>query len=245
VGDPLPVESLVRMVETIENFSADAVVSAPEMIVDDGTPSIRQWPVHHLINGTGMTGPQVADPVIWAAFAFGFFPATLLSSSAGNLYQTRLLKENPFPTDYGHAGDSVWALAMSRKAKWVIDPQVKSYFWVHAATGNYQKRNEAHARAIAEMANEYYLTSAPLFREAGLPEDLLAIIKRSPDQLLERTLIQLRYSEVRKSYLPRFLQPEASRLKKSQRKLDLAIAARRGRMREFAGELGAVTRSNQ
>jgi hypothetical protein len=169
--------------------------------------------------------------------AYGFFPATLISSSAGNLYRTRVMQENPFPTDYGHAGDSAWSLEMSRKVRWVVDPTVVSYFWIHPPAAGRQRRNETLAQRISTMAEGVYRDAESYLREENVPEDVLEIISGMPKQLLRKTQIQLRYAEIRRSWMPWFLQPEAIRLRREREALEAKIRNRRDRTLAFAKEM--------
>jgi glycosyltransferase involved in cell wall biosynthesis len=240
VGDLLPVDSLRGLTETIEKFNADAVISAPEMLNANGGPSTRRWPIHQVIAESAMEDARLIEPAEWLAMTLGFFPATLLSSSAGNLYSTKFLQENPFPTSYGHAGDCVWALEMGRKARWVIDPRVKSYFWLHPVSANRQRRKEEQVRGVSQVAESRFRESKAFLLSAGIPEDFVNILGDAPRQQLEKAMIQIRYDALGKSLFRRF-QPEGIRLKRSRKQVELEIARRHARTRLFASTLGTNT----
>ena len=123
VGDILLPESLERLYETANRFSADVVISAPTFVPIDGPRSHKRWPIHQLIERLGQTKPFALDGPSWIAANFAFYSSSLISSSASNLYRTSVLKANPFPTNLRHWGDIAWALMMGDRVKWVIDPK--------------------------------------------------------------------------------------------------------------------------
>lgn len=245
VGDPLPVDSLKRLTETMEKFHADAVISAPEMLAANGGPSTRRWPIHQIIAEIGTSEPRLIEPAEWLAMNLGFFPATLLSSSAGNLYSTEFLQENPFPSAYGHAGDCVWALEMGRKARWVIDPQVKSYFWVHPISAHRHRRKEEQVHAVSQKARDCFRESEAFLLSAGIPADFIKILSDAPSQQLEKAMIQIRYDALGKFFFRKFL-PEGIRLKSKRKRLEREIEHRHARTKLFARTLGhnAVSSTN-
>lgn len=236
VGDVLPVGSLKRLTETIQKFEADAVISAPEMLDANGGSSKRRWPIHQIIAESGMSEPRLIEPAEWLAMTLGFFPATLLSSSAGNLYSTKFLQENPFPSAYGHAGDCVWALEMGRKARWVIDPQVKSYFWVHPISAHRHRRKEEQVRGVSQKAEICFQEAEQFLLSAGIPKDFVKILGDAPRQQLEKAMAQIRYDALGKSLFRRFL-PEGIGLKRSLGRVEREIARRHAGTRLFARTL--------
>jgi glycosyltransferase involved in cell wall biosynthesis len=237
VGDNLPVESLRKLTATMERFEADVVVSAPLMIADGDQASKRIWPIHRVITAAKITEPREISGAAWLAITLGYFPASLISSSAGNLYRTKLLQENPFPTEFGHAGDCAWALQMSRVAKWVIDPTVKSYFWVHAVSAHRKKRSEDRAKAMNRMVNGLFADSENFLREHGVPNELLDLLRQASDQMLEKAMLQIRYAEIRRKVLPWFLHPESVRVKRGRKSIEAKIQHRLAETLRFAASL--------
>ncbi len=239
VGDPLPVESLRQLVDTMQRFSADVVITAPEILNNQGEPLPKKWPVHRFLDATKITEPHRISGATWLTLGAVFYPMTLISSSAGNLYRTRLMKDHPFPTEYGHAGDSAWSLQMSRNVRWVIDPRVKSYFWLHAAAPARKAPNEAVARRTHAMFEDVLSKSAAFLKEEGVPDEMMETISGIPGQLLQKALLAIRYSSVRKSWLPWFLQPEAREIRKEREQLINSIKKRREKTFAFAKEMNS------
>ncbi len=243
VGDVLPVDSLKRLTETIRKFEADAVISAPEMLDATGNPSKRRWPIHQIIAESGISGPRLIDSAEWLAMTLGFFPATLLSSSAGNLYSTEFLQKNPFPAEYGHAGDCVWALENGHKARWVIDPQVKSFFWLHPISANRQRRKEEQVRRVSEKAESCYQEFKSLLISSGIPDDFVKILGEAPRQQLEKAMIQIQYDALGNSIFRKF-KPKGFLLKRSRKRIEREISNRLARTRRFARNLGSTERTS-
>jgi len=49
----------------------------------------------------------------------GFLPHGLLGSSASNHYRTAFLQKHPFPTDFGHCGDTAWESLSLLSLRWL------------------------------------------------------------------------------------------------------------------------------
>ena len=234
VGDPMPAHSLKRIVATMEEFSADVVISAPVMLQENGKPSPRRWPVHQIIQAAGITGPQLIDPAAWIIFTTGFYPGNMLSSSSGNLYSTKLMQQNPFSPAYAHGGDGIWALEMARKARWVVDPLVESYFCFHTPNPDRKPHTETQARTNTGTIRNLLTGYRDFLLESGIPEDLWETVIRGPDQIFEKSMTKIAYTAAYRPKWPRFLQPEASRLRKQQKAINKLLEIRQKRVLEFA-----------
>jgi hypothetical protein len=240
VGDPLPADSLRRLVDTMQRLPADVVVSAPDILDDHGKPLAKKWPVHRFLDALKVTGPYRISGATWLTMAAGFYPMTLISSSAGNLYRTRLMQENPFPTEFGHAGDSAWSVQMSRKARWVIDPQVKAYFWMHAAAPERKLPNEGVARRTHAMLEQLLADSESFFQAEGVTSEIIGLLGEIPDLLLRKAMFTTRYQQARKRWMPWFFQPEIVRLRKEREEVLGTLKSHRARIFAFAKELSAT-----
>ena len=116
VEDPVLPGGLTHLCEVATRLDADVVISPPEMRSADGTqPSSTSWPGVCLQNSLTTAGLNeiVLSRTESVAWMCGFPPSGLLGSSASNLYKTDFLQKNPFPTDYGMAGDTAWAINVS------------------------------------------------------------------------------------------------------------------------------------
>jgi len=135
VGDYMPFETLERLYHCAESFTADVVLSAPDIITSEGELKAKTWPIHDFLK-------QIAPEESYSLGALERFvwnvsslPGTLLGSSASNLYRTSILEQSPFPVDFGHAGDSAWAVARPATDRWHVVGGVQSRFLKHSGSG--------------------------------------------------------------------------------------------------------------
>lgn len=130
VGDTIAFDGLAQLHSVAEQLDADVVVSAPCMREHDGeTPSDVRWPIHYVRDALGThAAPRLLSKLETVISLCSYGSGTLLGSSAANLYRTVLLKERPFPVNFGHAGDTAWALQNCARLRLAILPQVVSDF---------------------------------------------------------------------------------------------------------------------
>jgi Glycosyl transferase family 2 len=134
VGDTITRPGLEHLIELMDRFDSDVVISPPRFIHDSGRFSRNhQWPIHWLIETAGITAPRQLSATQAFLVTALFAPSGLLGSSASNLYRTSLLQRHPFSTDYGHCGDSAWTVRHALRTRWVITPSVLSDFVLHGS----------------------------------------------------------------------------------------------------------------
>ena len=165
VNDFMPFETLVRLYSEAERLAADVVVSAPEIVLEDNSKKHRKWPIHRFLESSAKREADVLHPLELLVWNSIDLPGTLIGSSASNLYRTDSLQENPFPCDYGHAGDSAWAVGSALANRWVVVPDVSSKFWYHGGQNN----SSGHGRRL--RAQLYALSAG----QAECARDSLAI----------------------------------------------------------------------
>jgi len=125
VEDPVLPGGLTHLYEFATKLDSDVLISPPEMRSADGTQhSTTSWPGVCLENSfasANLSGRVLSrtETIVWMC---GFPPSSLLGSSASNLYRTSFLQKNPFPTDYGMAGDTAWAITVSPFVKTAFTP---------------------------------------------------------------------------------------------------------------------------
>lgn len=217
VGDPLTPPSLERLVQTIERFGSDVVISPPRLIGRNFEPVEKKWPVHDLIEAGGIVEATEISGLTWMVYMLFSMPSSLLSSSAGNLYRSDFLKQHPFPCEYGHSGDSVWSLQMSLKARWAIDPTVESYFWLHEQSAHKEHFNHAIVDRIRTTSHHILDQHRDQLRAMGLSESILEEASESIRSYGRASLLRHQYRQCRKSFLPWFLQPKAHKLRREKR----------------------------
>jgi glycosyltransferase involved in cell wall biosynthesis len=154
LGDSLTPAGLERLHATARRFDADVVVSPPKLVDAAGRVHDKAWPLHRFIAGRGIGEACLIDGWDWLAWGLIDLPATLIGSSASNLYRTAFMQARPFPLDCGRMGDSGWALRHAFDARFAVDPQVESSFWVHAPPANIARQYARVARPIVELARQ-------------------------------------------------------------------------------------------
>jgi hypothetical protein len=106
-GDTITLSGLRHLLETAQSFRSDVVVSPPLFQKPDGEIMDRKhWRIHQYLEARALTQPALipqSHVFLTAVFA-GL--SGLMGSSASNLYRTSVLKARPFPTDFGHNGDT-------------------------------------------------------------------------------------------------------------------------------------------
>lgn len=130
ISDTIDPGGLDQLVDVASRLEADVVVSPPEMMQQDGvTPADVRWPVHHVAAAMGEhAGARLLSRLETVIALCGFGTASLLGSSAGNLYRTEFLRARPFPVEFGHAGDTGWALRYCTKMRLAVLPRSVSRF---------------------------------------------------------------------------------------------------------------------
>lgn len=132
VEDPMPPEGLSHLLEVAERHGPDIVISPPEMMNEDGSgPSDRLMPGNSLREAFASAGitERTLNRTETVMMLCGFIPSGLLGSSASNLYRTTFLQKHPFPSDYGHCGDTAWGLSVSPFVKISFTTRICAKFY--------------------------------------------------------------------------------------------------------------------
>jgi len=238
IGDTLPFESLRELYRIAESYEADVVISPPEILSSSGDRHQAVWPIHRFCQRLGSKEPYALSPlerVVWNTSAL---PGTLLGSSSSNLYKTSLLKETPFPCDYGHAGDSAWAVARPWTDRWVVAPSVKTCFIKHEASGRQRWGTVLSRPKLYRLAFESYKVFADSISDEHPNRALLGDVRSLLEQYIVKGELVAKWNEARSAALPWFLNPRALALRRLRKQLDL-------NMRKLSRDLCAkVTGSN-
>lgn len=132
VGDHIAPTGVEALVAACQEYQLDVAISAPVFLKPSGKKVDKSWPVHRYLRragrGAGRHVIPAAEVFIWNAL---FVPGSLIGSSASNLYRTSFMKEHPFRTDIGHAGDLAWGIENAFSARWGVVPECYSEFLLH------------------------------------------------------------------------------------------------------------------
>jgi hypothetical protein len=132
VEDPISPTGLSHLLDTARRHDADVVISPPEMRNEDGSKPVEEkMPSNRLADA--FRSARLADRLLsrteTITMLCGSLPHGLLGSSASNLYRTVFLQANPFPTDFGHCGDSAWGVSVAPFAKVAFTPKECARFY--------------------------------------------------------------------------------------------------------------------
>jgi len=132
-GDTVSRQGVLHLLNSAESLDATVIISKPVFMADETHPGADiRWPIDDLIETLEMTEPRIVSWLEVLLFTAIHLDGTLLGSSASNLYRTDLLKEFPFPADFGKAGDGAWAAMHFADGKWAVTPEKISTFLCHA-----------------------------------------------------------------------------------------------------------------
>ncbi len=156
VEDPITPEGLSHLLEVSTRLDADVTISPPEMRNHDGSAPVEdKMPSNRLADAFLASG--LSDRLLNRSEAVsnlcGFLPHGLLGSSASNLYRTSFLHQHPFPTDFGHCGDTAWGVSVAPVAKVAFTPASCARFYCqteHASRSREQQRELA--RRLSNLA---------------------------------------------------------------------------------------------
>jgi hypothetical protein len=132
VEDPITQRGLEHLMEVMTRYDADLVISPPEMKNHDGSETVvEKMPSNRLADS--FLSNELKDRLLTrsesVALLCGFLPHGLLGSSASNLTRTSFLQQHPFPTDYGHCGDTAWGVAIAPLARIAFTTQHCAKFY--------------------------------------------------------------------------------------------------------------------
>ena len=226
VGDIITADGLRHLVATAEKFQADVTLSPPRFFAPDGRVlNEERWPIHHWIEEQRLTCPTaLASPQAFFATVLAL-PQGILGSSAGNLYRTDALKRHPFPTEYGHCGDTAWAVRHALRTQFAVTPSVVSQFLVHP------KSSEPDREMMTQLVEHFFELALEATRTDG-PGEWLPLVETLRTETAELRRRQRRYDGWRKHPWPWILNPLAWRLR-AQRN------GQRARLQQFKEQLRA------
>jgi hypothetical protein len=226
VGETITLEGLQHLAEVINKLRCDVVVSRPEFVDLQGRPMRpSRWPIDDILTTLAVTEPVVLSGARLFLFTLASYREAILGSSASNLYRTRCLQENPFPADYGTAGDGGWGLANCLKIRLGVTPRSFSTFREHPKS--YSRAEYAVdqiGKKMLERIRQTYREAVGRDPEfAGLTKQLQ--VDRIMDLLERQRGFQQQLEDCRRAGIPWVLQPSAWRARSRRNTEAREIAA--------------------
>jgi len=151
VGDSISPYGIDHLLKVAERYAADVVISRPDFITEEGMPMKGPvWPVDKIINILDIKEPSSIGTITCLLFQLLTIPDAILGSSASNLYKSNILKENPFPTEFGTVGDGAWGISNVFKYSLAVTPEKFTDFRHH------EKSYSRDVYAVSNLNNNLF-----------------------------------------------------------------------------------------
>ncbi len=210
-GDTITADGLRHLVAAAEELHSDVVISRPEFLNPDGTKAPnRLWPIHNLLKWRPLAKPASVEP--WHIFLLATLdiPEGILGSSASNLYRRETLKRFPFPTDFGHAGDTAWGIRHAFHISLAVTPEIFSRFLLHPPTGKLVgDKKKSLASQMFDLARDSVDELQKQPGAAPVPAKALPLLHELPVELQKLRELQDQYDKLRHEATPWIVRAEA------------------------------------
>ncbi len=231
VGDAITRAGLEHLWQVAEEFGSDLVISKPRFINADGQalPDSR-WLMDEILEGRKLEGPAPLSRTEQFLFTVSNPWCALTGSSASNLYRTDFLKQRPFPTDFGLAGDGAWGVQNIFDLKIAVTPRRFSTFRAHPKSypmADY--RVDSLGLQLFRLAQK--VVAEQRVRNAAAAEILEAARWAELEPALnEAALAQDELDRLRRAKTPWLLQPAAWRARRARSRARRIIRQITGRV---------------
>jgi len=196
VGDMLASGGLDHLANTALSLRADVVISPPLCQNEDGTTAMhRVFPVHSIVSESGLERPLLLPPWLSGLLSSGFSIESFLGSSASNIYRTHCLREAPFPTEFGKAGDSAWFRQNALRYRFALTPKPCATFLLHQDHGS---KEHGEISGLLERLNQlscFAMEAATLSEETVCELAILDAWRGLAGNAPETTLDAIRHLE--------------------------------------------------
>ena len=133
VGDSISRQGIEHLYEAAEKLQSDVVISKPALINEAGDPwPDDHWPIDEIVDQLQIKEPQLLTRSEQFLFATINTWGAILGSTASNLYRTECLRQRPFPSEFGMAGDGAWGIENMFEVAIAVTPRRFSTFRNHA-----------------------------------------------------------------------------------------------------------------
>lgn len=145
VGDSIEFEFLGQMLAFCGERSLDVLITPPRII---GAKKECLWPIHRIVSKYQLSKPVVLESYDAALLNYyslvNYGLSSLSGSFASNLFRAKVAQQQPFPTNYGGFGDTMWFAAMCGEMRLGIIPNGDSTFFMHASAHQKFTNKELH-----------------------------------------------------------------------------------------------------
>jgi glycosyltransferase involved in cell wall biosynthesis len=218
IRDTISAAGLEHMVNIARGLKADVVISPPVLMEENGRrlPE-KKWPVHEIIEACAIQHPILLPKPLAFLLATLYIPECILGSSASNLYRTQVLRQFPFPTDFGSIGDTAWGVRHTLRASIALTPESFSRFVFHRthAWASEAERDRT-LRRLLDLARQA-ISEEPGrrlgdgFANMGHVNSIVRLVQALPDEVQLLHEAQGRYDRARRERRPWIFSLEAWR----------------------------------
>lgn len=227
VGDATTLAGLTHLLDSAERFGSDLVLSPPRFLTESGTVAEgKRWTLHHYLEAQQISAAAAIPRAHLFLASVLAGTAGMMGSSASNLYRTEVFQARPFPTEFGHIGDTAWGVANGLHVRTAVTAEPCASFVIHAGGGNFSREREdelgVKLLGLARDTLRNALQTKTIPPEAGAFEEIIGRYEslhrfgRDADRL---------YYDLRARRFPWFLRPTAWKARRERNRHRAALKA--------------------
>ncbi len=145
ICDIINKQGLIDLTSVMIEKDLDVIISPPSIVSIKGE-IIQEimWPIHYAVKYLNFeNGIVLLNEFEKDLMTSCFFPASIIGSSASNIYRSEVIKNNPFPTDVGMIGDVFWALRNFQKMNvGIFNEKLATFCWDGNRSGGLKNSSE-------------------------------------------------------------------------------------------------------
>lgn len=142
--DIISLSGLFELTHLMEKIQLDVLISPPKIFSEHALEHEVKWPIHYVQKYLKYSeGIAILNKFQTELMISAFLPASIIGSSASNLYRASVLKKYPFPEDVGTVGDSYWALKYLPSLKvGIAEKQFATFCWDGVRNGTWDESGD-------------------------------------------------------------------------------------------------------
>lgn len=219
VGDSLTRAGAEHFVSTAARLQCDVLVSRPSFVDEAGLPCAGpEWPMDDIVKTLQVKDPCRLPSAVIVASTLTHTGGAITGSCASDLFRTNVLRQFPFPVDFGVSGDGAWSLQNAGRLTWAVTPEKVTTFRRHPPTASVEEiRNgmmhDKFASLALETVNDWLAHDA-----VKSPPHVVAAMKELLHWSVEHEKRRRQYNLYRKKCWPWILNPAAwqARMRRNQ-----------------------------
>ena len=227
VGDAITPEGLRHLFRVMRETQSDVVLSPPAFVAESGRhlPD-KRWTIHRFVEEHNIRQPALVPRAHFFLTSVFAAMSGFMGSSASNLYRTETMQQLPFPTEFGHVGDTAWGVANAFAARVAVTPQVCARFQIHLNAGNLSAAAEIETeQKLMQLARETWQRARDSGSVPATAQDMTTIMDQYESERSRLRAAEADYARGRASLIPWPLNPAAWLARRRRRRYRAAIHA--------------------